>query len=255
MTKNKTVLSNEDLQNLYVGQVFNSKKELFDCLGLACSSGNTRKAAEKTINQYLRLVSIGKRKIQIDEIYDSVQKRADKRSERPLELEQEFHIILTQFFRVQKRQYYTINQLATLLNCYSLAISSLMKQSDDTIASAEFSPFVFELFYRHTRKKCKRLLIPRLRRLDSQGMIIFQEGIMVDKQFYDDSTTEYDTFIRLREQCAKELGYTSLPQAMFGLKRRVAFFDSFKKLLRENDLPEAYICFHLENISFGIPYT
>lgn len=249
--ENKKYLTVDDLAKIKVGQHFTSKKELYELLGLECSAGNTRKAADKTIAQYLKIEAKKKTDVVIAEIYDTLKPRQDKRNERKCDLFNEFDSLLYHYLQSLKNNIVTKNQIAFNLGCFSAEMYDLLISDDLYVAQKLKIPlYAFSLFKQKLNMLCNEKVIARLRKLAQTGEIQFHDVILCDKKGYRDHTEEYIKYFKIRDKLVKQLNFKTYSEAVFLYKNRVKFQKEFNVLLKDNGLEGAYPAFYIRSNTF-----
>lgn len=260
MAKNKRELTKEDLDLLYVGQVFSSYKDLYTLLGLEFSSGNFRKSARRTVDQYLALEKTGKgREIRISEIYDEPKERSDKRHEKPFELEREFEILLCNFLNSQEDNNHVLtkNNLFSALFCYSFDMHDHFVTDHEEVASEfyDVSDLIFRKFKSDMQTVCRENVLPRLDRYKSKNSIFYSPIFMVDGVKCYPTETRYHAIKKEKENLLEKLGLTSFLISINAAHRR-KFSTELQKILSEKyKIQVCYEALELRNIDFSVEYT
>ena len=261
--KNKIELTSEDIEKISVKQTFKSINALCTYMGLEASSGNTQKAAVKTLNQYLKFEKTGnKREIIITEIFESKHQRNDMRHKKPFEYDREFQIILDDFFKKQRSELressiFTSNQLFFHLNGYSNVFYENFTINTEKVAHENLgvSAYSFDLFKGFLKSICKEKILPRLNRYAESGKILFAPVIVIDKEIYREGDAYYELIKEVQDSVIKELGFETYGKAIFGKANREQFFEAVNKKLKEHEIESFYNAFELTNKNFTVDYT
>lgn len=250
----KTVSSkkiNENaLQELYVGQVFNSVKELFNFLGVGYTSKNTKESSERLVQQYLLYEQKQRNHVEIIEIYSKPKPKNDKRFDKPHEMKHEFQNLLVDLLKGLKDDYVTKKQIGYLLGAISFEIYELLRMDEEDAAKTfQVSKNAFLLFKNELAELCASNYIEWMKKLSEKGVIEFYDVVIVDKVKYSKEDIEYKRFYEIRKNLVEELGFKKYSQAVFGYANKKKFHKIFKERLGHSGIKNAYTGFSLKNIS------
>lgn len=249
--KSKKELTKEDLSKVYDGQEFSSLKELFELLGLEHTSGHARTCSRRTVDQYMKLDIKKKNDIKIVAIYDEPLPRDDKRCEKEYGLNDEVENLLYLYFKAFPKSVVTKRKLACNLKCFSEEMYVFLARDDYDLAKEVGIPaYIIHLFKSELDELLRRWMINRLKKFADSGRIKFYEVIMCEKNYYDESTSEYQLYHEKRQETLEKLGFKSMGQVMSSYKNTQTFYSEFNEVLKECNLEGAYIAFRLEGESF-----
>ena len=249
-TMSSKKINENALQELYVGQVFNSVKELFNFLGAGYTSKNTKESSERLVQQYLLYEQKQRNHVEIIEIYSKPKPKNDKRFDKPHEMQNEFQNLLFDFLINFRGGSITKNRLAYMLGCISPEIYELLTKDElEAAKSIMVYDSAFILFRRELNELCGTTFINWLKKLSTKGVIDFYDVVVIDDVSYVQGQREYTEFYVIREKLINELGFKNYSQAVFGYSNKRNFYEKFKERLENAGIKGAYIGFTLRNRS------
>ncbi|MCQ2450171.1 MAG: hypothetical protein MJ132_08305, partial [Clostridia bacterium] len=196
-----------------VGQVFNSEKELIECVGLSYNGQNSKKARIKELKRRISYDNVegSKRKIVVTEIFDKPKAKEDGRSMKQPELQNEFLILLSDYIKSNAEdnlEYSYRNMLYWGMCCLPKELGFFMAAEVDgeVYPPDGFTKYTWYVFSDKYHQICYETVWRRLERLEQNGAIEIRYAYRLDKELHWDNTRGFKIIDAAQKATLEKVG-------------------------------------------------
>lgn len=250
-----------NIEKITEGQVFPTFRKLLMELGENPCKGNKLEALKKEVARYLDYEKIynNSNAIVITKIYDHPLPKVDGRSNKEFELQNEFEIILSHFFRENHTHKGNRVWLYYNLYCFSAKVFNILYPKDTNQAFQapvdEKNQFAINVFSYILFDICRQKVYLRLKKMSDKNLIDFYPAYITKDDLYIEDTSEFNQIKEIENKVATDLGYSN-PVAAQNSKKSQQYFNKREQVISEEmNLHNVRNVVVLNNISFEKDYN